>query len=279
MDPFPLLLLLQFVAPFSESDMNHEIQDNLTIVNEAKILLGHQSVGENVLYGIKELTSTSSGQSLRILRLDECGAESGGFLAGVRIGNNGNPAFKCADFLRITRSFPDRGLDIAAMKFCYADFTRETNVPELFQLYRRTLDSVRSVSPNLLIVHCTVPLTARTSLWKRLAKWILGRPDFSDGGNILRNQYNELLLREYKGEPLFDISTCESTLLDGKRSYFEKDGKVIYTLAPEYSDDGGHLNRLGRKVVAEEFLRVVAQALVSKGQSTIVDSQSPSPKH
>ena len=47
---------------------------------------------------------------------------------------------------------------------------------------------------------------------------------------------------------LFENSTCT----------VELDGKTVYTMPWEYTDDGGHLNELGRRVVAREFLRTLA---------------------
>ena len=37
-----------------------------------------------------------------------------------------------------------------------------------------------------------------------------------------------------------------------------KHGKTFYAMAPEYTYDGGHLNELGRKKVAEQLLILLA---------------------
>ncbi len=77
--------------------------------------------------------------------------------------------------------------------------------------------------------------------------------------NIARNDFNKLLFEEFIGkEPLFDIAGIESTGYDGKRSAFKKAGKSFYSLAPEYTQDGGHLNETGRKRVAEQLLIFLA---------------------
>ena len=76
--------------------------------------------------------------------------------------------------------------------------------------------------------------------------------------NIKRNQFNELLRKEYDGKaPIFDLARTESTLPDGKRSSFSKDGKNYYFMVPDYTHDGGHLNELGRKRAAEQLLVVL----------------------
>ena len=39
---------------------------------------------------------------------------------------------------------------------------------------------------------------------------------------------------------------------------FTKDGENYYSLVPDYTDDGGHLNEKGRKIVAEQLLILLA---------------------
>ena len=47
-------------------------------------------------------------------------------------------------------------------------------------------------------------------------------------------------------------------ILTAKNETFEKDGRTYYALAPLYTNDGGHLNETGRKVVAEKLLYFLA---------------------
>jgi lysophospholipase L1-like esterase len=77
------------------------------------------------------------------------------------------------------------------------------------------------------------------------------------------NQYpatnNELLIKEYDGkEPVFDLAKTESTLPDGTRETFTKDGKTHYSMVLEYTHDGGHLNETGHKKAAEQLLILLA---------------------
>ena len=70
------------------------------------------------------------------------------------------------------------------------------------------------------------------------------------------------MLKEYKEkEPIFDIATIESTYTDGTRSNFVKNGKIYYIMVPEYTYDHGHLNKVGRKRVAEQLLIFLANLL------------------
>jgi lysophospholipase L1-like esterase len=257
-----------FFFPSKEIRVTENVGPDLATLAHGKFFFGHQSVGDNIVQGVRELIQSNGVEGPRIVRLEQNALPSGFFLSETHIGRNEDPASKCADFLKRTLAFPEDSLDIALMKFCHVDFDDNPNVTGVFELYRRTVDSLRQARPHILIVHCTVPLTDRTPYWKRFIRSLLGRSDSRDIGNSRRKEYNDILRQHYASEPIFDIATCESTKPDGSRSYFTSDGKTIYTLASEYTDDGGHLNRLGREVAATEFVKVLAQALKSKSQPT-----------
>lgn len=68
-----------------------------------------------------------------------------------------------------------------------------------------------------------------------------------------------MLITHYKNkEPIFDIAEIESTSLNSIRSSFNRKGEDYFSMVPEFSNDGGHLNELGRKKVAEQFLLFLA---------------------
>jgi lysophospholipase L1-like esterase len=69
-----------------------------------------------------------------------------------------------------------------------------------------------------------------------------------------------MIINQYRDkEPIFDIAAVESTSPGGTRKSFNQNGKNYYVLADDYSRDGGHLNDLGKKVVAEQFLIFLAR--------------------
>ena len=113
---------------------------------------------------------------------------------------------------------------------------------------------------DMIIIHFTVPLKVTKTTWKTWIKKILRKEEIWEyDDNIKRNEYNKMLLKKYKGkEPVFDIARIQSTLPDGTRSSFTKGGRTYYSMAPEYSYDGGHLNEKGRKIVAEQLLIFLA---------------------
>ena len=87
----------------------------------------------------------------------------------------------------------------------------------------------------------------------------MGRPVFGYHDNIKRGQFNDMLRKQYDGkEPVFDLAKIESTLPDGRRVTFTKDGMTYYSMVPDYTYDSGHLNELGRKIAAEQLLLPLA---------------------
>ena len=109
--------------------------------------------------------------------------------------------------------------------------------------------------PDAKFVHVTVPLGTSVPTWKTKIKQLLGIPIWGFENNISRNQYNDLLIKEYGDkEPIFDLAKIESTYPDGSLSTFKDSRKEYFSLVPEYTYDYGHLNELGRGRVAKELL-------------------------
>jgi hypothetical protein len=149
---------------------------------------------------------------------------------------------------------------IAVCKLCYVDVTPATDVRQLFDLYRRHVDEVRRRHPGITIVHVTLPLTAAEPVLKAVAKRVLGRATGRDL-NIKRNDYNRFLCDHYGStDVIFDLAAAESTKPDGSRSCFTVGDETRYTLSPEFTSDGGHLNEPGRRMAAHEFLLALARA-------------------
>lgn len=236
------------------------IERDLSVIGGKRIFFGHQSVGENILDGIGDLVKAGKDVRLNMVEIGKGRVETGPFFAESRIGKNGKPDTKCGAFSSRVRELLKDSLDLAVMKLCYVDFKRETDVNSLFAHYRGTIDSLRLSAPGVTFVHVTVPLTVRTPGWKRLLKKALGREETSEIDNVRRNEYNDILRQYYKAEPLFDLAALESTFPDGSREDFSYEGRTIYTLIGELSDDGAHLNRKGRDIAAREFVRVLAAA-------------------
>jgi hypothetical protein len=222
-----------------------------------RIYFGHQSVGFNIVDGVRDTASAGNGAVLPILDAppDAPLPEGKGLLHG-KIGKNRHPLQKIEGFRSLLLD-DGRGTppDVALFKFCYVDFDGNTDVAALFNAYRGAVDEIRAKRPSVRIAHATVPLTSGDEGWKARLLVRLGRRPSEVPGNVRRNRFNELLRAEYEGkEPLFDLARLESTLPDGSRSTFESEGRSWERLAPGYTDDGGHLNGAGKARVGAAFL-------------------------
>lgn len=218
------------------------------------IFFGHRSVGENIVEGIGELMVSEPG--LRLVASSDPAAESDSAFIHAELGENGDPQSKNQAFLNALRGFGQRH-GIALFKYCYADVDSSTDVGQLFAGYRKTIAAAKAAHPALTLVHVTVPLTTSDSSLKAFLKSAMGRPTLRDA-NQKRNQFNRLLKQTYAADPIFDLAEAESTHSDGSRESFTQGGETIYSLAPEFTTDGGHLNQKGRVAVARKLLLLVS---------------------
>ncbi len=239
------------------------VATDLRVLAQARVLLGHQSVGRNILAGVQSLAQ-QAGVSVRIEEIGATADIQPGLFHSA-IGRNGDPAGKCEAFAALLDRPERPQYDVAMMKFCYVDFERGTtaDVEQMLERYTRMVQRLREQRPDIRLVHVTVPLRSDPPGWKTTVKRLLGRATDEDGANVLRNEFNAGLRQRFAGEAIFDLAAAESTLPDGSRSSFTQDGRTMYTLARRYTTDGGHLNEEGQRWVAAQFLHCVAQTLRS----------------
>lgn len=229
------------------------------VLSNKKIFFGHQSVGENILDGIRAMQNANGYTKLYIKETGDPDDFNQPILAHAAIGKNGDPYGKIGDFVRMLEKGIGDKTDIALFKFCFWDIREETDVQKVFDHYTRAVITLQRKYPKMRFIHTTVPLMAYPSgMRARLKRW-LGYPVAFDLDNIKRNELNKLIGEKYAGrEPIFDIASAESTLPDGSRATFAHNGKTYFYLASEYTSDGGHLNEYSRKRVAEQMLDVLA---------------------
>lgn len=228
-------------------------------LSQKKIYFGHQSVGFNIIDGIKDVMKEHPEIKLNIVESADASDLKVGTFEHSRVGKNVDPRSKVEEFTRFVEQGIGKNADFSALKFCYVDVRADTKVKNVLKDYESFMEKVEKEFPKMTIVHFTVPLTRTKTTWKTIVKKIIGRKTWEYDDNIKRNEYNEMLLKEYEGkEPVFDLAKIESTYPDGRRATFTKDGKTYYSLVPEYTSDGGHLNELGRKIVAEQLLIFLA---------------------
>jgi len=228
-------------------------------LSKKKIYFGHQSVGFDIMAGIDDLLKENPEINLNIVETNNTSGHKGGILAHSKVGKNAEFNSKVDGFVDYINESIGDSSDIATIKFCYLDISYNTDAQKYFERYVQEISIIRQKYPNLTIIHFTVPLTEKQTGMKAWIKRVLGKPLAGVDDNINRHLYNEMLSKKYnEKEPILDIAKIESTFPDGSRSTFNKDGKTYYSLIPEYTYDGGHLNELGRKKVAEQFLLLLA---------------------
>ena len=227
-------------------------------LEERKIFFGHQSVGDNILQGIRDLIADDPRLKLKIVNSSDPESVPGPALVESHIGENGNPQSKDEVLATILSKGMGKQGGIAMYKYCFVDIDASTDVRQMFYHYRSGIDALKLKYPSLKIVHITVPLMTVEPAMKAWIKSLLGRPTARDA-DAKRNAFNDLLRQTYTGiDPIFDLAEVESTHADGSRSFFLLGNEKIYTLAPEFTTDGGHLNERGRRVAAERLLLVLA---------------------
>lgn len=210
------------------------LASNLATLSGRAIYFGHQSVGGNLMDGVRALLATNSGSEPAVISSSSAADMQAGRWAESLNGSNQNPEGKISAFQTtlITNGVGAK-VDIAFMKFCWVDFDDSWywqpspsgaggTVAGLFAKYQAMIAAVRAAHPGLKLVHFTTPLFA---------------DDVAE--NARRESYNSLVRSTYGGvEPVFDLALLESTDPSGNR--------VIGTHGPRlysgYTTDGGHLN-------------------------------------
>ena len=275
-----LKLLIIFMSVFllggcnggdmEESRINYKsIKDIPTVkweqLDKKQIFFGHQSVGNNILDGIRDIMKEVPAINFNIMEVTDKTENTdwdGGVFAHSKIGKNGDPQAKIDEFVDLTNKGIGNNSDLAFFKFCYVDVDKGTDIQKLFDEYKSNMAELKNNYPNTTFVHFTVPLLKKNKAsFKKWIKDLLGRNSgfFANEHNIQRNRFNNLIVDEYSGkEPVFDLAKLESTYPDGSRETFTEQDKPYYSLVPDYTDDGGHLNSVGRKIVAEQLLLFLA---------------------
>jgi hypothetical protein len=232
-------------------------------VAQRRVFFGHQSVGDNIVQGIAELEAQHPSHTLRVLTTERPDTVQGPALMHHLVGHNYDPASKTAEFGHVIGEAKGEPGLIALHKFCFVDATDSTNPERLFAEYRLDMDSLAEQYPRVTFVHVTMPLfsVAPAGPVTRTAKRLLGRGESRElGRSVTRNRYNTKMRATYATSGrLFDLAGVESTRPDGSRSFFVANGDTVYTLASEYTTDGGHLNTLGRRRAAVAFLAFLAR--------------------
>jgi len=224
-------------------------------LSQRKIYFGHQSVGFDIISGIGDVMKDNPQIRLNIVETENPMDFGAPLFAHSPVGKNTDPKSKCDAFAKSMNDGLGEKAEVAFFKLCFVDIGSATDVKKVFEDYRNTIAAVKARHPKIVFVYVTAPLTTIQTGPKVWIKKKLGKPVGGYDDNIKREQFNEMIRKECAGrEPLFDLARIESTLPDGSREAFEKDGVSYPYLVPAYSTDGGHLNEFGRRRMAEQML-------------------------
>jgi hypothetical protein len=242
------------------------LADASTSLARSRIFFAHQSVGENIVEGVRALQDENRAHSLHVIDLSAAEGTLDSFFAHARLGQNGDPKGKTDAFVSTLEGGLGHRVDVAFQKYCFVDIDAGTNVTELFEYYRGAMNRLHKEFPPLRIVHVTAPLVHVQSGPKAGIKKLLGRsPDHYDD-NIARERFNTLMRREYEGrEPVFDLAAIEARGPDGSPRPLRFRGADVFELLPEYTTDGAHLNDGAERRVAAELLAFLGSVIADRG--------------
>lgn len=233
----------------------------IEIASRHKLYFGHQSVGSNILDGIEQW-ELESGINMDITESRDFSNTNSASLVHFRVGENGNPHSKIDDFVSLIDSIPDDTASAAFFKLCYVDIKEDTKVDDVFEYYMDRMYFLKDRYPHCQIILFTVPVTTVQTGLKATAKKILGRQPTGVIENIRRNEFNERLLNEMDVDfPIFDLATVETTLPDGSIHTYHYKGNDYPSMPDMYTNDGGHLNEYGARVVSFNLLAFLAESL------------------
>jgi len=235
-------------------------RDDLAAAAGARVFFAHQSVGGNILDGVPAVFESHNLATPTVVDLAD--DPSGLRLVHQRVGKNGDPLGKIAEFDAILRAGLGKDVDVAILKLCYSDVRAETDVQQVFTHYTATIDALQRDYPDVTFIAATVPLSTQRDIKGNL-KELLGRGDrYGAEHNVARERFNALLRTRYAtGNRLFDVAAIESTAPDGHRVAARHHGDLYYSLAVPYAKDPGHLNASGAAVAAEGLFATIAAAI------------------
>jgi hypothetical protein len=254
---FALVALSNSSITHAASSDDEKLRSDLGRISHQRIFFGHQSVGVNLLDGIKQL-SLVAAVPVRITEVTSADAVQPNTFGHTFVAENGNPSKKLKSF-ELAMNQSNSRIDVAFVKYCFVDINQATDVKILFDDYRNTIDRLQQKNPHTVFIHVTAPLTTLQTGLKSRAKQIFGVARGGTIENIRREEYNTLLRQTYQGRaPIFDLARIESTALNGRPESEKWDGHTVPTMSPEYTDDGGHLNATGRIRAARELVSILA---------------------
>lgn len=218
------------------------------------VFFGHQSVGDNIIDGLRQIASTEGWPSFNIVQTGGESVSREPALLHAPVGQNGDPLSKINAFRNALDAGIGSRVDVAVLKFCFWDIRRHTDIDSVFNAYKTTVDGLSRRYPNVTFMHATVPLVVQDLDWRARVRRMLGMATSTDSDNVVREALSKKLRAEYGSrDVIFDVADTER----GDRAAREDD---VPSLAAGLSSDGAHLNDAGRRIVASSFVKTISAA-------------------
>lgn len=216
-------------------------------VAQMRIVFGHQSVGGNILDGIRQ---AADAQHVPLVLTESRTPLAGAGIQHFKVGHNEQPEGKLTDFRTVLADNFAAGTpapDVALLKLCYIDFGQSVDPKQLAQHYITTVDDLAREHPETVFVPMTSPLTTVQTGPKAWLKKALGKDPGGYAANARRQVFNETLRARYQADRLlFDVAALES---GNGQSHVESGDARIEVLNPLLTYDDGHLNMEGQQLV------------------------------
>ena len=189
------------------------LRDDLNTLAHERVYFGHQSVGKNILDGLKEL---SEAQGVPVKIAERPGPQAC-TVPGSATSSSRRTGIRCASSpISSSRSARGSQADLALVKFCYVDINADTDMRALFDAYRKTIDELRAKT------HARSSSTS--AAFDDGADRAEGVDEAASRPCTLRHHRQrearpiQHARRTYAGrEPIFDLARVESIAADGTR--------------------------------------------------------------
>jgi len=231
----------------------------LEAMSSKTYFFGHQSVGRNMLDGLRMVMADNPAVKLNIVESESTGSVAPGAFLHSNVGKNRFPQTKIDQFQGALESGLGNQVDAAFLKFCYVDLSQAGDAQQLFQQYQASVDGLKAKYPETTFVHFTLPVKSVPTGLKTSVKNLIGREVPEQMDNVRRAEYNALLRETYSADPIFDIARMESIdPATGESFSFSLNGTQYEAMSPGNTDDGGHLSETGKRWIAEQLIVFLA---------------------
>ena len=242
--------------------LDQDLREKFEIVSRHRIFFGHKSVGDDIVDGLRLISTKNAKPPLKILLIDQPSADTvpAAYFLHAKIGKNGDCISKAAAFSVNMDDVRLKDVEVVLFKFCFIDFNTDTNVDSVFSIYADTLKMLEGRFPRVKFIYATVPLLSRygySGPIKGRLKELFGMKN----DNIVRARYNNKIRQTFPERRIFDIARIECTDSEGNSNFDVVNGDTVYHLFDEYSYDGGHLNQIGQKLVAQGLIKSIVATL------------------